>query len=125
MRLGIKLIVATMAVGLIGLSSCTDQNQYGKPLEQTHDLSGQMFPLKVIVFESERALNKHVEKNNLAQSEVLGLARWTAKKNDLSSVSSCTIYVVDPKGLNDSNRFETWGHELVHCVYGSFHKEAH
>lgn len=125
MRLGIKLLAATITAGLLTLSSCTDNSQYGKPLLQTHNLDGQTFPLKVMVFESEYALNKYVQGNDLIQQDVLGLARWTVKRDDRSNVTGCTIYVVDPKGLNDSNRFETWGHELVHCVYGSFHKEAH
>lgn len=128
MRLNIKYIIAGMLASIATLSSCTDESHYGKQLQQTHDLTDQSFPLTVMVFDTESALNSYLTKNKIRKRDdldVLGLAAWKAKKNDLSSVSSCSIYVVRPKGLADSNRFETWGHELVHCVYGSFHEEAH
>ena len=43
-----------------------------------------------------------------------GLAVWN------KSGGRCHIYVVRPKKVNDKE-FETWGHELAHCVYGTFH----
>lgn len=125
MRSNINYLLAVAFVLMLGLSSCGDQNQFGRPLKQTHNLNGQVFPLEVMVFESEPELHRYLMKHKIEKKKVLGLARWTILKNDPSTVTDCTIYVVRPKGLDDSNRFETWGHELVHCVYGSFHEEAH
>ena len=32
-----------------------------------------------------------------------------------------SIYVEMPKGQNDSNTIETWGHELMHAICGDWH----
>ena len=111
------VVVATMV-------SCTD-DPMGKPLQQTHNLENKKFPLTVMVFESERQLQRHLRKQKLTDALVLGFAAWALRADDRQVVTDCTIYVVRPKGLKDNNRFETWGHELTHCVYGTFHQEKH
>jgi hypothetical protein len=34
----------------------------------------------------------------------------------------CEIHVVTPRGVED-DYMTTWGHELAHCVFGTYHKE--
>ena len=124
MRLNINILLIIAFLLMLGLSSCSEDIM-GKPLKRTHNLNGKEFPIKVISFESEPEMHKYFQKHKLQKKKVLGMAVWDVDTNDPDIVYGCTIYVVDPKGLTDSNRFETWGHELVHCVYGSFHKELH
>lgn len=125
MRSNINYLVALAFVLMVGLTSCGDDNRYGKPLERTHDYSEKFLDIKVVAFETESDLHRYLQKNKLQKKKVKGLAIWNIDARNPSVVYDCTIYVVDPKGLKDNDRFETWGHELVHCVYGSFHEEAH
>ncbi len=39
-----------------------------------------------------------------------------------NSENACIIHVTDIKYLEDRTAMNTWGHELGHCIYGSFHK---
>ena len=34
----------------------------------------------------------------------------------------CTIYVVPPRGLDDTDRFSVVGHETWHCRFGEWHQ---
>ena len=34
----------------------------------------------------------------------------------------CTIYVVEPKNMDDIDRFRIMGHEVLHCARGEYHK---
>jgi hypothetical protein len=124
MRSNISVLVILAFVLMFGLSSCSEDT-VGKPLQKTHDVSGKFLPIKVMVFDTESELQRYLQKNRLQKKKVKGLALWNIDAKDPERVYDCTIYVVDPKGLKDKDRFETWGHELVHCVYGSFHEEEH
>lgn len=124
MRSNISGLVILAFVLMFGLSSCSEDT-VGKPLQRTHDLNGKTFPIKVMSFESESELQRYLQRNKLQKKKVKGFAIWNVDSRNPERVYDCTIYVVDPKGLKDKDRFETWGHELVHCVYGSFHEEAH
>lgn len=45
--------------------------------------------------------------------ERYGFSMWSTIDN------TCDIYVTRP--VNDDD-FNTWGHELAHCVYGNWHR---
>jgi hypothetical protein len=124
MKNNIIFLVILSFMLMIGLSSCSEDT-VGKPLKKTHDVSGKFLPIKVMVFDTESDLQRYLQKNRLQKKKVKGFALWNIDSRNPERVYDCTIYVVDPKGLRDKDRFETWGHELVHCVYGSFHEEAH
>lgn len=36
--------------------------------------------------------------------------------------NSCTIYVVEPRSVDDTDRFAVIGHETWHCRYGRWHQ---
>lgn len=72
--------------------------------------------IKVNIFKSKRELRKaYKEKYPEGDdaSEVLGFSTWYSPHD-----GTCNIYVPEPK---DDDDLETWGHELAHCVYGSWH----
>lgn len=101
------------------LTSCGDQSSF----TETHNAEGVDFPLKVHVFENETQLNRAVE--NLEGAPLVavdGIAQ--ARVDAIGNVRRCDIYVVRPKHATDYNQQETWGHELMHCVYGLYHKEG-
>ncbi len=68
--------------------------------------------ITVHVYDNKQELLEATKKYNTTKEA--GLAVWNNIDN------KCDIYVVRPKSRN-SNEHQTWGHELSHCVYGSFH----
>jgi hypothetical protein len=113
--------LGSLVVLLLALSSCDTTE---KSITKTHDVTGEYIDIRVQTFPTERALNKYLEDAEFSKQEVEGLARWAHPKGDLTKVKRCDIYVVEPSGVRDTNRLTTWGHELAHCIYGSFHKEG-
>jgi hypothetical protein len=93
----------------------------GAGIKKTHDVTEEYIPIKVMTFSSQKDLQKYAEDNELILSDVEGLAQWAHPVDDLSKVKRCDIYVVEPRNSRDYSTLETWGHELAHCIYGSFH----
>ena len=115
--MNIKIIGAVVLLGI--MVSC---DPIPSPLNKTHDTTGEYVDIRVQTFSSQRQLNKHLKRKE--GDEVEGLAQWAHPKDDLTKVKRCDIYVVEPKGSRDYSQMETWGHELMHCVYGSYHPEG-
>lgn len=104
------LMVALICVFLLKCSPVKE------PLTSTQDWSGEPFTLTVIYSENVdrdyRALVNSKDTNSRH-----GFSIWYPEDRE------CVIYTEKPKYLKDRVRFETAGHELVHCTDGSFHKE--
>ena len=104
------------------LASCEPSPDSG--VTKTHDVTGEYIDIRVMTFDNQSSMQRYLTRNKLTNDEVDGLAQWVHPKNDLTKVKRCEIYVVEPSGVKDYNTMETWGHELVHCMYGSFHKKG-
>lgn len=115
--MNIKIIGA--AVLLMLMVSCEPSQQ---SIDKTHDITGEYVDIRVMTFSSQRQLNKFLKRKD--DEEVEGLAQWAHPKGDLTKVKRCDIYVVEPNGSRDYGQMETWGHELMHCIYGSYHPEG-
>ncbi len=109
--LGIFALVMSLIVG-----SC---DQQGEPVEPTMDRTGAPVTITVIIYPNHRILN---EENPDLPAEVVGFSEWV-KDDVIGRTPFCRIHVVKPMGLSDPD-VKTWGHELLHCVYGKYHKEA-
>lgn len=101
------------------LVSC-DNNSVPKITKEI-DRTNTPITLTVSVYGSrqklQKAWRKHAKKHNLDEDLiVLGFAFWDAEEP-----YRCDIHVKDIKQLNDIE-METWGHELAHCVYGTYHE---
>ena len=70
--------------------------------------------VKVKIYPSEEELTLAIDRylNQYDHRLRAGFATWSPDR------SECTIFVIDPKTEED---FETWGHELGHCIYGHWH----
>ena len=68
----------------------------------------------MFIYEDIESLNKGIAKYPSHDVTVirLGLAVWSEDNN------RCDIHVLEPKNQGD---IDTWGHELMHCVYGNWH----
>lgn len=113
----IKIILMVMSLLLVSCDQPTGINK-------THDVTEQYIDVRVTTFKTERQLNNFLQSNNYSDQEVEGLARWAHPKGDLTKVTRCDIYVTEPSGVRDTGTLSTWGHELAHCIYGSYHKEG-
>jgi len=91
-------------------------------VNKTADKTNEFIRVKVITHNTTEEVNEaykqymlergHREENIIT---VNGWARWANKP-----IQYCVIHVVEPFTAYDQV-FNTWGHELAHCVYGSFH----
>ena len=115
--MNIKTIGAVVLVGLLMSCDTTD-----KGMTKTHDITGEYVDIRVMTFSTQRQLNKYLKRKD--GEEVEGLAQWAHPKGDLTKVKRCDIYVVEPNSSRDYGQMETWGHELMHCIYGSYHPEG-
>ena len=113
-------LIAIAALMLLVVGCVKKESQ--ETIKGTQEFSGVEFPITVHVFETKSEMHKHLRENNIDRRKVQGKASWLVAA-DMSVLYSCDIYVVKPKGVNDNNKLETWGHELAHCVYGTYHPE--
>jgi hypothetical protein len=116
-----KLLQLLAVFSLLSLSSCDNAPDTG--VSGTHDYAGKEFPITVIVYDTPAQLNKVANEKGITESAD-GFALWAIKKNDPTTMTKCTVHVVKPSSVRDYEQMTTWGHELVHCVYGTFHKEG-
>lgn len=74
------------------------------------------FPIEVVLLKSERELSAAFAARNIRGVPPESVAAFAViRRND----PRCTIYMVDPK----INYQPEWvGHELIHCIYGEWHK---
>jgi hypothetical protein len=104
------------------LGSCSKQP--GDGIEGTQNYEGQQFPITVHVFDTRAQLQKAIEDINNRGEEVDGFSAWYLRSKADPTMTRCDLYVVRPSSVNDHSQMTTWGHELAHCVYGTYHKEG-
>lgn len=115
-----RLKLAASALAPVFMFGCDNQpNKVGKDgykFEKETFLRTE-FPVEIILFPTEQALqtafkartgSTHNAAKNVAAFAVIRKADPT-----------CTIYMLDPK---TNYQPEFIGHELVHCIYGEWHK---
>lgn len=92
-------------------------------LDKDFDQSNQPITVIVITYPGEKELAESYWKflgKELKDDKVIkGYSIWS-RQGDTNL--TCEIHVINPSNADDDDRMETWGHELVHCVYGRFHK---
>jgi hypothetical protein len=107
-----KPIIAALEVELIELQELVDTcpetmecyEPYGSPVEPEYILKGTVVKVNF------------VSEDELAGNEV-GYAEYRVYGN----VSVCHITAMLPEKILGDPRMDTLGHELLHCIAGSFH----
>lgn len=115
MRLLFALVI------MILLASCGD-SESSKSIEGTHNNEGVAFKVKVFTYDNKTELDKARRDykdrgQRLSKVKQSGWAGWN------EDGSYCEIHVIKATSENDEE-FNTWGHELAHCVYGTYHEEV-
>jgi len=80
---------------------------------EKRDFTNNNFNVTMYIYDDLESLQQGIKKYPDSDKDVirLGLAVWNNK-------GDCEIHVVEPSTSDDIN---TWGHELMHCVYGNWH----
>lgn len=116
-----KILLATTVALTLIMYGCGDSDKKDSVIEGSHNYENKSFTIKVDVYDDVRALNKALKAETKKDSNVSGSAYWLITEDLV--IQSCTLSLVRPKGKDDTDEFKVWGHELAHCVYGTFHAE--
>ena len=100
------------------LASCGKQDT--TTIQGTQDYNGKPFTITVKVYSNYGELNRAISEINNGP-KVSGFSVWNLRA-DTMEMTDCTLHVVKPSGVKDYAQMTTWGHELMHCVYGEYHK---
>lgn len=125
-------LVALAIVLALGLSSCKER---GEQILPTIDRTGEDILVRVYLYDSSREVTAmyrqlHNIPRNTPVPDMLGFAMWpewrdqhgqaVARPDD--EAYECEIHSMRPRRVND-NATLTLGHELLHCLWGSYHRE--
>lgn len=106
------VVIIFAAAMVLSVFSVTTTNHVIYELDRT----GQTIEVTPYAYPTQKALYKGLtELGHDVSDNIAGFAVWSP--NDLK----CDIYYVAPKYV-DREPMATIGHEMSHCIYGSFHK---
>lgn len=115
-----KQIYLLLLLVALMLAACSDepkQTPIKKDFERTE------VQLTIVIHDNWRGVSKAYHKEYPKSNRKTtrhGYAVWFRGGNH---ENACTIHIVMPKNLEDDYQFQTIGHELTHCIHGTFHKE--
>jgi hypothetical protein len=108
-------------IAILLLASCEQQKTY-EPMNKEHNRSGKQITITVYEYDSyadvNKALAEFAKENNQEKSGdvSLGWAAW-----DRLEPYQCEIHIKPPDKIDDDDTL-TLGHEMSHCLYGSYHR---
>lgn len=118
-----KKILAVGLLSMLFLTSCEPSGTGGLP--EDFDRSNQKLEITVIWHDNQRAVDEaYAEEFGRARNESainrLGFAVWADPGR---TPHWCRIHAVKPTRVKNDEKMDTLGHELLHCVIGTFHPE--
>jgi hypothetical protein len=103
-----KILFVIMIIGL--LVGCSKP-----PMKQDLNRENETLEIHFFTFSNELEMIEDLRnKGYEVPNELLGFSVWSPQDN------KCEVYHVTPK-YTDDIRTKTLGHEVAHCIYGSFH----
>ena len=107
----------------------------GEQIEPTIDRVGEDLVVRVYFYDNTRGVTEMYRKlHNIPRGNPmpnkLGFAMWPewrgpdgeARDRPPDELYECEIHTIRPR-LVDDNATMTLGHELLHCLYGSYHQD--
>lgn len=106
-------------IAILLLASCEQQKT---PMQKEHNRTGK--PITITVYEYDSyaevslALMKFQKELNqpVTKETSLGWSGW-----DRQEPYECVIHIKPPTKIDDDDTL-TLGHEMAHCLYGSYHR---
>lgn len=118
--MSLKQIITIIGLAsILSLVSC-DQEPSEDVSAIDMNREGREIILVVTVYNSLSELNDVRKEISKVEDDVIGLSQWNAEGTGTKDF--CKIYVITLKSAIDRKQMETWGHELAHCLYGSYHE---
>lgn len=108
-------------IAILLLASCEQQKTYA-PMEKQHNRSGKEITIIVYEYPSYTAVSNALEKfqrelkQPVTKETSLGWSGW-----DKEEPYRCEIHIKPPTRIDDDDTL-TLGHEMAHCLYGSYHR---
>lgn len=105
------------------LVSCSDSNDNG--IQGTINRLEKEITVTVTTVKTERQLIElYSDLTGISNSMVpdqYGFAQWNERVDGSDpELYNCQIYIIEPKRVDD-NQILTLGHEMAHCLWGSYH----
>jgi len=115
----LKKILATLILGIaLATTSCTQPAapDYGPPIVKQFDRGAKTIELRVVIYDSYAEVTAAKKRFDHKQTpELYGWSGWSKEEP-----GQCVLHVKKAEYYRDPE-FETWGHELAHCLYGDYH----
>lgn len=118
------LRLLTISLIVLSLTSCDTRKE---SVEGSIDRAGQEIRTTVHFHENSVDLKLayaevHGIKPHQVPSGLAGFAVWSEWlfEEPENAEYDCIIHTVEPRRVNDNNTL-TLGHEMLHCLYGSYH----
>lgn len=118
MKNNLKGILIAGLLSLVFITSCDNING---SLPEDFDRSGEELRITVIFYPTTAAISEaYREKFGKDKADRIGFASWTNPAG--KRPYQCTVHV--QKSLKDGDRrMKTLGHEMTHCLLGTWHPE--
>jgi len=100
---------------------CDKAGETGDSIKGTFDRSGKAQKITVMVYETRGDMQRALQ-DQIGGPRDTSRDGWSIWSN--IEENGCTIHVVKIRNLTDNGRRSTWGHELAHCMYGTYHPEG-
>lgn len=129
----IKIAILAFIVVMVVLGGMFGCEPSREPVNPTTDREGHPVPVTVYFYDSAREVTiKYREIHGIARSEKIatrhGFAIWpewrdtqTGEALEFPDQYECEIHTVRPTRVDDIATL-TLGHEVLHCIYGSYHR---
>lgn len=108
------LLPSIALLGIIILIFLLSRAEYGTIIEPQFDRTDTPLNITIYTYENRGKLMQALN----TKERVRGQAFWYEKPEN---PNECTIHVLEPNRV-DGDITTSWGHELMHCVYGSYHE---
>jgi Zn-dependent peptidase ImmA (M78 family) len=108
------------------LASCGDSSNNGAGIQGTVNRLEKEITITVTTVKNEKELSKlYSDLTGVSTSRVpdqYGFAQWNERVDGSDPESyNCQIYIIEPKRADDQ-QILTLGHEMAHCLWGSYHR---
>lgn len=116
----VRLTVIELALTLwicAGLTASAIALTLRPPVEEMGGASDTTLNVRIIAHHSYDDVNVALKRlfPKLKDMTVYGFMFWRAD-------GTCEIHMKSPSGASDTQAMRVWGHELMHCIYGQYHR---
>lgn len=120
-KIGIAWLVSIcVVVSVLIVGGCEPRKpQFIAEFDRTNSPMLVTFVIYDSQYDLQKALADQLDVKRI-EGKAYGFAQWYKNEKD---INVCVLHLLKPKSIDDEITL-TWGHELAHCAYGTYHKET-